>query len=304
MVRRGLALLIAVLLLLPGAATAWSVTDQTGRQVTLGAPPRRIVSLVPSVTEDLFAIGAEDALAGVTDFCDYPPAARRKPSVGGMLAPSLETLIALKPDLVVATTAGNTEETFTELGRLRIPVYLVDPTRLRDVLDLISRLGALTGHQNAAARLVASLEARIEAVSLRVRGLPRPRVLYVLWPEPLIVPGRDSVVSELLALAGGDSVTVDAGERYPRYSLEAAVVRAPEVIILASHGSGQGPGARERWERFTALPAVRAGRLYTVDGNLLHRYGPRVVDGLERLARLIHPEAFRADTGAPANGHP
>ncbi len=302
MVRRGLALLLPVLLL-PAVAAAWTVTDQTGRRMTLGAPPRRIVSLVPSVTEDLFAIGAQDALAGVTDFCDYPPAARRKPSVGGMLDPSLETLVALKPDLVVATTAGNREETYTALERLRIPVYLVNPTRLSDVLDLIRRLGALTGRESTADRLTASLEARIEAVSLRVHGLPRPRVLYVLWPEPLIVPGRGSLVSELLTLAGGDSVTADAGEGYPRFSLEAAVARAPEVIILASHGSGQGPGARGRWERFTGVPAIQTGRLYTADGSLLHRYGPRVVDGLELLARLLHPEAFRARLGALANGH-
>jgi iron complex transport system substrate-binding protein len=106
-------------------------------------------------------------------------------------------------------------------------------------------------------------------------------------------------VSELLRLAGGESVTADLAEPYPRFSLEAAVARSPEVIILASHGSGQGRMARERWERFRSLPAVKAGRLYTADGNLLHRYGPRMVDGLEGLARLIHPEAFPTG-GAPA----
>ncbi len=302
MVTRALALLLPVLLL-PAAAGAFSVTDQTGRRVTLDAPPRRIVSLVPSVTELVFAIGAQDALVGVTDFCDYPAAARLKPRVGGMVAPSLETLVALKPDLVVATTAGNREETVTQLERLRIPVYLVNPARVADVLDLISRLGALTGHEDAAAELAASLDVRIKAVLARVAALPRPRVLYVLWPEPLIVPGRGALVSELLALAGGDSVTADAAEPYPRYSLEAAVARAPEVIILASHGSGQVPLDRAKWERFTSLPAVKAGRLYTTDGNLLHRYGPRVVDGLERLARLIHPEAFTRRGDLSGKGH-
>ncbi len=269
--------------------------------MTIETPPRRIVSLVPSVTELVFALGAQELLVGVTDFCDHPPEARKKPSVGGMLAPSLETLVALKPALVVATTAGNREETFTQLEQLRIPVYLVNPTRVADVLDLISRLGVLTGRESAAARLAASLETRIDAVVARVKPLPRPRVLYVLWPEPLIVPGRGSLVSELLTLAGGDSVTADAGEPYPRFSLEAAVARAPDVIILASHGAGQGRIAREKWERFTSLPAIKGGRLHTADGNLLHRYGPRVVDGLERLARLIHPEAFTGTTGLPAN---
>jgi iron complex transport system substrate-binding protein len=251
--------------------------------------PRRIVSLVPSVTEVLFAIGAQDLLVGVTDFCDYPAAARAKPSVGGMLAPSLETLVRLRPDVVVATTAGNREETFDQIGRLKIPVYLVNPASVSDVLDLIARLGVLTGHDGEAARLVASLDARIKAVASGVSGRPHPRVLYVLWPDPLIVPGRGSLVGELVALAGGDSVTADRNDAYPRLSLEAAVARAPDVIILASHGSGQGRMTREKWERFTSLPAVKTGRLYTVDGNLLHRYGPRVVDGLEALARLLHP---------------
>ncbi|PWU22252.1 MAG: cobalamin-binding protein [Candidatus Rokuibacteriota bacterium] len=287
----GLAALLAVLLL-PSLSGAWNLTDETGRSLTLPGPPRRIVSLVPSVTETLFAIGAQDTLVGVTDFCDYPPLARAKPSVGGMLAPSLETLAALKPDLVIATTAGNREETFVEIERLKIPVYLVNPVRMSDVLDLISRLGALTRRENDAARLVASLDARIKAVVTRVSQRGRPRVLYVLWPDPLIVPGRGALVSELLGLAGGESVTGDASEAYPRYSLEAAVAREPDVIILASHGSRQGPVAREKWERFGHLPAIKTGRLYTADGNLMHRYGPRVVDGLELLARLLHPEAF------------
>jgi iron complex transport system substrate-binding protein len=303
MLRRALALFLSILLL-PAVAAAWSVTDQTGRRVMIDGPLRRIVSLVPSVTELLFAIGAQDLLVGVTDFCDYPPAARQKPSVGGMLAPSLETLVQLRPDLVVATTAGNREETFTQIEQLRIPVYVVNPTRVADVLDLVSRLGALTGRERAAARLAASLGARVDAVSARVKNLPRPRVLYVLWPDPLVVPGRGGLVSELLALAGGDSVTAAAGEPYPRFSLEAAIARAPEVIILASHGSGQGKMAREKWERFTGLPAIKDGRLYTADGNLLHRYGPRIVDGLEQLARIIHPEAFTGAAGLPTKGHP
>jgi iron complex transport system substrate-binding protein len=298
MLTRTLAPLCAMLLL-PSLAGALDVTDQTGRRLTLAAPPHRIVSLVPSVSETLFAIGAQDLVAGVTDFCDYPPAARRKPSVGGMVAPSLETIVTLKPDLVVATTAGNREETFVQIERLKIPVYLVNPESAAGVLDLITRLGALTGHDGAAARLAASLDGRIKAVAARVAPLPRPRLLYVVWPDPLIVPGRGALVSELLVLAGADSVTADAREAYPRYSLEAAVARAPEVIILARHGSGQGPLAREKWERFGSLPAIKAGRLYAADGNLLHRYGPRMVDGLELLARLIHPEAFRTRAPQP-----
>jgi iron complex transport system substrate-binding protein len=267
-------------LLLPQAVSAFTVTDQTGRSVTLAAPPERIVSLVPSVTETVFTIGAQDRLVGVTDFCDYPAAARQKPSVGGMIAPSLEGLVALKPDLVVATPAGNRHETFDELARLKIPVYLVDPVSVNGVMDLIGRVGRLTDRGPAADRVVATLRARIGAVSSRVAGRPRPRVLYVLWPDPLIVPARGALVSELIALAGGDSVTADGGQGYPRYSMEAALARNPEVILIASHDAARSPLVQAKWERFTQVPAVSAGRLHTVDGNLMHRYGPRMVDGL------------------------
>lgn len=284
--------LALVLVLLPQVGLAFTVTDQTGRRLELIASPARIVSLVPSVTEIVFTIGAQDRLAGVTDFCDFPAAARRKPRVGGMIAPSLESLVALQPDLVVATTEGNRHETFDQLAALKIPVYLVNPTTVEGVLDLVARLGRLTDRAAAADRLVGQLRERMQAVSARVAGRPRPRVLYVLWPEPLIVPGHGALVSELIALAGGNSVTADGGTGYPRYSMEAALARNPEVIFLASHDATRSPLVRSRWERFTQVPAIRSGRLHVVDGNLMHRYGPRIVDGLEVLARLIHPEAF------------
>jgi iron complex transport system substrate-binding protein len=159
-------------------------------------------------------------------------------------------------------------------------------------MDVMGRLGRLAERPEAADRAVATMRDRIEAVTTRVSGRPRPRVLYVLWPDPLIVPGRGALVSELIALAGGESVTADGGPGYPRYSMEAALARNPEVIVLASHGSERSPLVRAKWERLGQVPAIAAGRLYTMDGNLMHRYGPRMVDGLERLARAIHPDAF------------
>lgn len=290
---RRAALAAALLAALASPASAFTARDMLGREVGLAAPPARIVSLVPSVTEILFALGAEARLVGVTDFCDYPPAALRKPRVGGMVGPSLEAIVALRPDLVVATTEGSREETVAQLERLRIPTYLVAAHRLSDVTGLIVRLGELTGRGAAAEALRGALERRIDAVRAAVGPLRRPRVLYVLWPEPLIVPGREALLTELIRLAGGESISAADGESYPRFSLEAAVARAPEVILLANHGARTGPIDRERWQRLTGLPAIKAGRLHQVDGNLLHRYGPRIVDGLEQLARAIHPEAFR-----------
>ena len=284
---------LAVLALAPAATVAaLTVTDQTGRTVTLAATPRRIVSLVPGVTEMLFVIGAEERLIGVTDFCDFPAAARRKHRVGSMLAPSLETVVALQPDLVVATDSGNSDETRVQLERLRLPVYLVSPRGVADVFRTMEQLGALTGQSARAAEAVAGLQRRVRAVMERVAPRPRPRVLYVVWPEPLIVPGRGAAVSELIELAGGASVTADAAEGYPRWSVEAAVAGAPQVIVLARHGAGIGPVSRDKWERFAGLPAIRTGRIHNVDGDLFHRFGPRVVDALEILARLVHPEAF------------
>jgi iron complex transport system substrate-binding protein len=284
------ALGLAVLLLLAAPASALGVRDMLGRSLTLPAPPERIVSLDPSVTELIFAIGGGARLAGVTDYCDYPAAARAKPRVGDLVAPNLESIIALRPDLVIATTEGNSQETVAALERLGVRVYLTTASRLGDVVALIERIGELTGRVAAAAALRDRLERRVEAVRRAVAGLPRPRVLYVLWPDPLLVPGRGTLLGELIAVAGGESVTASDPTVYPRLSLEAVVARRPDVVIVADHGGG---APAERWNALGALPAARAGRMYSVDGNLLHRHGPRIADGVEALARLLHPEAFR-----------
>ena len=285
-----------MVLALASPAHALVLHDMLGREVTLPAAPSRIVSLVPSVTETAFALGGQTRLVGVSDFCDWPPAARAKPRVGGMINPSLEAIVALKPNLVVGTDEGNREETFLQLRRLGIPVYVVHARRVGEMYELITRVGELTGRQDAVAPLVTDIRRRIDAVRDRVGARPKPRVLYVLWPDPLLVPGRDSHLTEMIELAGGHSITAEEPVSYVRFSVEAAVARAPEVIVLADHSSGAstaGRAAPEKWQALTSVPAIRAGRLYSVDLSILHRYGPRVPEGLEILARLIHPEAFR-----------
>jgi iron complex transport system substrate-binding protein len=204
--------------------------------------------------------------------------------------------VALRPDLVVATDEGNHEETIRQLERLRIPTYLVHANRIAETVDLIERVGVLTGRQAEVPRLTGEMLRQIEAIRRTVAPFPRPRVLYVLWPDPLIVPGRASMLTELIDVAGGTSITAGDGNAYPRFSLEAAVARAPEVIILADHSTGASTAGRsspEKWRQLASVPAIRAGRLHSADLSLLHRYGPRVPAGLEMLARMIHPEAFR-----------
>jgi iron complex transport system substrate-binding protein len=272
--------------------SAITVPDMLGHALTLPARPLRIVSLVPSATEIIFALGAEEQLVGVTDYCNYPEAARRKPSVGGMVAPSLETIVALRPDLVIVTDEGTREDTFAQLRRLGIPVFLIRAHRLDDVMTVIARLAILTGTEAAARGIVSEMERRVAAVRAAVSMRPRPRVLYVVWPDPLIVPGREALVTELLHLAGGESITGRDRDMYPRFSLETAIARNPDVIIVATHGAGTGPASREKFERFTSVAAVKSGRIHAADGDLLHRYGPRIVDGLEALARAIQPGAL------------
>ena len=282
-----------VLALLSADVSAFTVRDMQGHDITLAGPPQRIVSLVPSATEMIYALGGEARLIGRTDFCDYPAAARAKTSVGGMINPSLETLVSLKPDLVIVTIAGNRQETFAQLTRLRIPVYQIGAERIAEVKEVARHLAVLTGREAAVTPLLDVIDRRVAAVREAVRPFGRPRVLYVLWPDPLIVPGRRTLVTDLIDIAGGDSLTAADADDYPRYSLEAAVAKSPEVIVLANHGSKSGPIAIDRWKRLTSLPAIKTGRVHSVDGNLMHRYGPRVLDGLEQLARAIHPEAFR-----------
>jgi len=291
---RPLAIAIAVGVLIAGAgAHAFTIRDMQGRELVLPAAPQRIISLVPSATEMIFALGGEDRLVGRTDYCDYPPAARAKTTVGGMIDPSLETIVALKPDLVIVTTSGNREETSKQLARLRIPTFQVNAERMGEVKEVARRLAVLTGREAVVTPVLDAIDRRVAAVRDAVKPFGRPRVLYVLWPDPLIVPGRRSLVTELIDIAGGDSLTAKDADDYPRYSLEAAVAKGPEVIVLANHGNRSGPIALDRWKRLTSLPAIKNGRIHSVDGNLMHRYGLRVLDGLEQLARAIHPEAFR-----------
>jgi iron complex transport system substrate-binding protein len=291
-------LLLALALLLANAApaSALALRDMLGREVRLEGPPQRIVSLVPSATETIYALGGQARLVGRTDWCDAPEAAREKPSVGGMIDPSIESIVRLRPDLVIATDEGNREETLVQLRRLGVPVYVVHAHRIAEMLEMVRRLGGLVERPDAVAPLVASVEDQIARIRRQVGGRPAPRVLYVLWPEPLIVPGRASHLTELIELAGGRSITAEMGESYVRLSLEAAVARAPEVIVLADHsnaGTAAGRQSPEKWQRLTSVPAIRAGRLHSIDLSILHRYGPRIAEGLELLARIIHPEAFR-----------
>ena len=274
-------------------ARATTTTDMLGRTLTVPDGPMRVVSLAPSLTEIVFALGRGDWLVGVTDFCDYPPEARSKPKVGGSMTPDLERVVGLRPDLVLATAEGNPRDTVAQLTRLRISVFAVKPDGYAGILASLQAVGRALRAEAAAARLVRDIQGRVGAIRHAVAGERHPRVLYLVWTDPLIAAGPTTYIHDLIEMAGGENVVRERSVPYPRLGWEEVVGEAPEVILVASHRNGsERPPIREVWRSWQSVPAVRSGRIIAVPGDTIHRPGPRVVEGVERLARAIHPEVF------------
>jgi iron complex transport system substrate-binding protein len=289
------ALALAGALTSPGNLAAGEVTDMLGRRVRIPDRPGRVVSLAPSVTEIAYALGGDGSLVGVTDDCNFPPESARKPKIGRFYTPNFEVIVTLRPDLIVATSIeGAREETFRGIESFGVPVYVVRPVDVASVRESIERIGALLGRAEEAARLVRAMQAEEETVRRAVAGRRAPRVLYVVWGSPLIVPGRDTLITDLIRRAGGDSVSGGEAAAYPRLSSEEAVARRPEVVVLGQHGQSTIDQRLAEWAHLTLLPAVRRGRIYQIDGDLMHRPGPRIREALRRLAAMFHPEAFPA----------
>lgn len=268
-----------------------SFTDELGRQINVKFPPQRIISLAPSVTETLFALGLGNRVVGVTSYCDYPEEAKAKEKIGDTLNPNPERLIALKPDLVIITTASQLEKLSRQLGELDIPVYVSDPRTVRDVVASIRKLGDLTGATAQARQIADEMERRTANVEKRVKELPGLRVLYVLQTAPLITAGRNTFINDLINLAGGQSISGAETANYPQLSRETAIARAPEVIVApASHGAELVKEADLRRD-FAVTPAIRTSRIVKVNADWVDRPGPRIVEGLEQLAQGLHPES-------------
>lgn len=276
----------------PAEPSRQTLVDDLGRRVTLSSTPRRIVSLAPSVTETLFAIGLGTRVVGVTQFCDYPPEAQSKPKVG-YTHPNLETIVALEPDLILAPRELLRVDILGKLEQLQIPTYILDATTVASVLARIQTLGRILEASAAADDVVHRMQKHIGEIKARTARLSRPRVLYVLNSEPLITIGPGSYLHEAIEIAGGSNVAARARVAYPRLSMEAVLQEDPEVILFPTgRAEGIAEGEEERWQRWTTLSAIRLKQLRRVPNELLNRPGPRIVQGIEALARAIHPEAF------------
>jgi iron complex transport system substrate-binding protein len=240
----------------------------------------------------LFALELGERVVGVTSYCDYPPEAQSKEKVGDTMNPNLERIIALKPDLVIISTATQLEQFFHRLDELRIPVYVVSSKSVAGVLVSLKHLGEVTGQIERAEQLVSELQARLDRIHQLTNTLSHPRVLMVIQRDPLIVAGRETFVNDLIERAGGQSITADAEREWSLYSLETVVAKAPEVIILPTNGIKTEQLTNIEWPELADTPAIRRKRTYTINNDVLMRPGPRLVDGLEELARVLHPEVF------------
>ena len=284
-----LVLVATLSILLSATGSAHIVKDQTGRMVNVPGNPHRLVSLAPNITEIVYALGLDDELVGDTDNCDFPPQAKSKPHVGTMVNPSLERIVALKPDLALGTPEANRRETADQLERLGIPVYGVTASTLHGTVASIEDLGKVLGRAAEATRLVAQMQARIDRVENRIKAQPEPRVLFVVWYRPLITVGPHTFIADVIRAAGGIPIGADLKGEWPRLTLEELLPLNPDVILFPKTESFS-PSLTE----FSGLPgwkdlrAVKDGRMYFVS-ETIERSGPRLVDALEELADILHP---------------
>lgn len=253
--------------------------------------PARIVSLAPSITETLFALGVGDRVVAVSDYCDYPPEVKRLPRVGSFNAPSVEAVLAQRPDLVIGAPSPGNHENVLTMERLGVAVEIVDPERLADVPVVTRRIAAVAGVPEAGERLVTAMARAMDAVRARVAGAPKPRTLMLVGQDPLIAVGPDSFLGEMLVEAGAQNVAPSGG--WPRLNVEVVIAADPEVIIDCSMGTEAGTATLGFWTRFPSLAAVRAQHVYPFRSFEALRPGPRLAEALEELARLLHPERFR-----------
>ncbi len=303
---------IIVLLLLVGTAGATpvtasegercvTVTDDLGETVVIRGTPQRIVSLSPSNTEILYALGLEDRIVGVTDYCDYPPAAAEKPKVGGYTSANIEKVLAAEPDLIFA--ARKTEDIASRLRALGMTVISLEPQTVDDVLGDIELVGRATGQEEQASACIKELQERIQAVTGKIENLAeRPSVAHIVWYDPLWVSGRGTFQNEVITMTGGTNA-FGSVEEWSIVSLEELITTDPDYILVSS-GSGMNRDGYDavynyimNEPRLQGLDAVRNGHVYVVEADVVSRGSPRIVDALEEVAATLHPDIF--GTGTP-----
>lgn len=269
-----------------------TITDDANAQVTVKTQPKRIVSLAPSHTETLYALGLGEQVVGVTTFCDYPEQAKSKEKVGGFSKIDLEKVVSLNPDLILATSL-HAQTVAPALRERGLTVAVLEPKDIAGTLARIETVGRLTGRSAEAQAIVKQIRTRLDEIAARVgKASQKPRVFWELGPD-LYSAGKGSFIDELITRAGGENVGARLTGEWPQFNLEALVGADPQVIILADHPieTAAKVKARPGWSNITA---VKEGRIIEVlDVNIVSRPGPRIAEGVEFVARALHPELFK-----------
>ena len=285
--------ILAAIFFLGAASPSFGGTfkDALGRIITLKGDPKRIISLAPSLTEILYALGLGPRVVGVTKFSTYPPEAGLKPKVGSYIDLNAERIISLFPDLVIGTVDGNQPGVVELLEEAGIQVFIVNPRNVRQVVGTIASIGEVCGIAGKADLVVAQLTGRLNRIIHKTASRKKPLVFLQINVRPIMTVNRNTFHHDLIRLAGGRNMTENEPITYPRISLEEVIRRKPEVIIISSmERGGRFERARRRWLTWPSIPAVRNNRVQLIDSDLIDRPSPRIMEGLEAMARIIHPE--------------
>jgi iron complex transport system substrate-binding protein len=268
--------------------------DEAGREVTFSFPPKRIVSLAPNITEILFSLGLDEEIVGVSIHCNFPEKAKTRVRVGSYISLDFERITSLKPDLIIATGAGNTREMVDRLEKLGFTTYVIFPKNFRDILQSIAHIGQAVNREKEARGIIEGMRKRSQRVIELTKDLPRPKVFIQIGDAPIVTVGKGSFANDLIRLAGGENIAGKEKEVYPRFGMEEMLKRSPEVIVISSmNPKGDYQKTLQEWAHWKTLPAVKNGRIHLIDSDLLDRPSPRIIDGLEELARVLHPERFK-----------
>jgi len=254
---------------------------------------QRVISLAPSVTETLFALGAGDGVVGVSTYCDYPPAVSQIKRVGTFLTPNVEEIVALQPDVIIGVPTPGNEGPVRSLQSLGLNVVIVGGDTMRQMRESIELIAQAIGRAAAGRDLLEQIDSRLAAIQERVRDTPARRVLMVVGQKPLVAVGTGTFQDELIQMAGGINVAGGTGLAWPHLNIERVIAWAPEVIIDTSMGTEESARTLDFWNQFPSLPAVRDRHVYGYRSYQLLRPGPRIVEALDAMARAIHPERLK-----------
>lgn len=288
------AVLLLSLALCGGAAQAADIVlkDDTGATLRLPAPARRIVSLAPHVTENLFAAGAGGQVVGTVDYSDYPEAAKKIARVGGYSRLDLEAVAALRPDLIIAWESGNAPGHVAKLRSLGIPVFISQPNRIEDVAEQLEKFGQLAGTSAVANGAATRFRARLAEIRKQYSGQPRVPTFYQIWKQPLMSVGRQQIISDVISLCGGSNVFGQVEQMAPKVSEEAVLAANPEAIIASGMGDSR-PEWLDDWKRWKQITAVARDNLFFVPPELIQRHTPRILEGAARLCEHLETARHR-----------